>query len=370
MIVLIPLRYSTAKESDFATALREQSQQYLSQAGDHRYADFSIWLKAFLLTSLTMTAYLFALHAQTLARFALPYAAFFFCTTLLAMNVFHDAAHHALCKSSAANAILMRIISIAIGIDPDSWQIRHVHFHHTYANVEHYDLDIEANAFLRQTPFQQWRPQYQYQHCYWPLIAALSLPYLVWYADWADRFGATPLVNKPQIATWPARITFVLAKLAHVMLALVLPALYLHEHGMGIAAVVTCYFVALMLVSCLLVAMILGTHWADADFFLPPENGRFTHTWYEHAFYTACDWLPRPRWLAYLLGGLNFHLTHHLFPTISHRHYRQLAPMVEQLARQHGLRYRSLEYSQLWCLQQTFLREMGRAPQMPGVVPD
>jgi linoleoyl-CoA desaturase len=364
------LRYSSAKDSGFAAALREQSQQYVSQTADHRYADLALWLKAALLASLTVTTYLFALHAQTPLGFIMPYTAFFFCTMLLAMNVFHDAAHHALCKSVTANAVLMRVVGIAIGIDPDSWQIRHVHYHHTYANVEHYDLDIEANAFLRQTPFQQWHPQYRYQHCYWPLIAAVSLPYLVWYADFADRFGATPLVTKPQIATWPARILFMLAKFTHLMLVLVIPALYLHGHGIGIGTVCAAYLGALMLVSCLLVAMILGTHWADADFFLPPENGKFAHTWYEHAFHTACDWLPRPRWLAYWLGGLNFHLTHHLFPTVSHRHYPCLAPMVEQLAQEYGLRYRSLQYAQLWRMQQKFLREMGSEPTQPSVVLD
>jgi linoleoyl-CoA desaturase len=357
-----PLRYSTARESGFASALREQSQQYLSQSQDHRYADFSLWMKAILLASLTIAAYMYALNAQTLPGFVLLYTAYFFCTTLLAMNVLHDAAHHALSKSATANAVLMRVIGIAIGIDPESWKIRHVQYHHTYANVEHCDLDIAANAFLRQTPFQQWRPQYRYQHCYWPLIAALSLPYLVWYADWADRFGAMPLASKPQITSLPARFTFVLAKLAHVMLVLVLPVLCLHGHDIGVATVVISYLAALMLVSCLLVAMILGTHWADADFFLPPASGKFLHTWYEHAFRTACDWCPRPRWLAYWLGGLNFHLTHHLFPTVSHRHYPHLAPMVAQLAQQYGLRYRSLDYVQLWRSQQKFLRDMGRTP--------
>jgi len=62
------------------------------------------------------------------------------------------------------------------------------------------------------------------------------------------------------------------------------------------------------------------------------------------------------------MGGLNYHLTHHLFPTWSHRHYRSLASIVAQVAARHQLNYRNLGYSQLWTSQQAFLRAMGRKP--------
>jgi linoleoyl-CoA desaturase len=39
------------------------------------------------------------------------------------------------------------------------------------------------------------------------------------------------------------------------------------------------------------------------------------------------------------VGGLNFQIEHHLFPRISHIHYPALAPIVEQVCREHGVRY-------------------------------
>ena len=41
----------------------------------------------------------------------------------------------------------------------------------------------------------------------------------------------------------------------------------------------------------------------------------------------------------YLYCGLNYQIEHHLFPHICHIHYRNIAPIVEKTAREHGLNY-------------------------------
>ncbi len=93
------------------------------------------------------------------------------------------------------------------------------------------------------------------------------------------------------------------------------------------------------------------------------------HDWHLHAFLTSCDWSPRPRWLGFWMGGLNHHLTHHLFPTVSHRHYPALAAMVEEVSARHQLGYRNLNYRQLVASQQQFLKSMGRISHSDENVP-
>jgi linoleoyl-CoA desaturase len=114
-----------------------------------------------------------------------------------------------------------------------------------------------------------------------------------------------------------------------------------------------------MVASFCVVALLLGSHWAEREFFLPPADGRFPLDWYELNLRSSCDWLPRPAWLGYWMGGLNLHLTHHLFPRVSHRHYPALALLVRQLAAKHGLPYLQIGYRELIHSQQTFLRAMG-----------
>ncbi|MFC5475108.1 acyl-CoA desaturase [Paraherbaspirillum soli] len=358
--ILAPLRFKQAAESAFRQELRQEAQSYLDQRGEHRFGNGWQLVKGAFLAALAGALYWCALHADRPLQFIPAYFGFIFVAMVLAMNLLHDAAHQAVFRSAALNRLLIRIVSIPVGIDPDFWVIRHVHFHHTYANIDGYDLDIEPNPFLRQTPFQRWLPQFRYQHMYWPLIAALSLPYLCWYSDWIDRLGQTKIVAQGSRSGWPSWPLFLSAKLVHLCVVLVLPIWLLPNIGWG--QVLACYFLGLMLASCFLVAMILGTHWAEVDFFQAPADGKMPHTWLEHTFHTSCDWAPRPRWLGYWLGGLNYHLTHHLFPTYSHRHYRQLAGIIARLAVKHRLAYRELNYVQLITSQQKFLKAMGGKP--------
>jgi len=108
--------------------------------------------------------------------------------------------------------------------------------------------------------------------------------------------------------------------------------------------------------------LIVGTHWAKANFYQAPAQGRLVHGWYQHVFATTFDWQASPAWLGYWLGGANLHLTHHLFPHWNHRHYPALSRIVEEVAPRFGIDYRVLELRELLRLQQRFLSAMGRKP--------
>lgn len=351
-------RYAPGAASPLARTLREQAALHLLSAADHPYADGATMLKGVLLLAACIACYAAALSSDHALVFLPAFVGFVFGAMLLAMNTLHDAAHGSFFRSPRANRWLMRAVALPLGIEPAYWTQRHVHYHHSHANVDGLDLDIEPNIALRQTPFQPWRPHYRFQHRYWPLVAAISLPWITWVFDWADRLGRTPLKHDrvlPGVGGWTV---FLLAKAGHVALTIGLP-LALTPHGAG--TVLAAYLLAQLLASCFLVATILGTHWADVGFFEAPADGRLPHTWHEHAFHTAVDW-HAPRWLEPFVGGLDLHLTHHLFPTHSHRHYPALAEVVRQAARRYGLPYRPLRYRELQAAQQRFLRAMGQNP--------
>lgn len=351
-------RFAPGAHSPLARTLREQAALHLASRQDHRHADAGLWLKGTVLAAVCLACYATALSATQLRSYLPAFIAFVFAAMLLAMNTLHDAAHGSFCRSARANRALMRIVALPLGIEPAYWTARHVHRHHSHANVDGLDLDIEPNIALRQTPFQAWQPQYRWQHLYWPLVAAISLPWITWVFDWADRLGRTALKHDRVLPGPGGVATFLASKALHLGLTIGLP-LWLTPMGWG--SVLGTYLMAQLLASCFLVATILGTHWADVAFFRAPADGQLPHTWHEHAFHTSVDWRS-PRWLRPWLGGLDRHLTHHLFPTHSHRHYEALSAIVAQAAGQHGLPYRPLTYRQLHAAQQRFLRAMGRPP--------
>lgn len=358
--------FAPSTRSSFADELHEQARAYLQRNGDHRYASAATAWKAAALAMLTGALFIASLHASNGVAFIVAFLAFSVSAVLLSMNVSHDAAHGALFRSRALNATAARLVTISLGIEPVYWRVRHVRYHHPNANIEHCDLDTAANAFLRQTPFQPWYPQFRFQQYYWPVIAALSMSYIAWVYDWSDRLGVTPLSNDRPLPGLGGWLCFVGSKLAHLFLCLAIP-LCIAGPKAGYGAVVSGYLLGQMVASGILLTMILGTHWAGTRFYDVSDGTPLPHTREEHIFLTCCDWTPRPRFLGSLMGGLvgglNLHLTHHLFPAYSHRHYPALASIVEQLAARHGLRYRCLSYGALLGAQYRFLKSMGERPE-------
>lgn len=357
---LRPLAYQT---DDLALhkAIMQAAQQYLRAGNDHRFANHWAMGKMIILTVVCLTCYGLSLHQQFGWALFVWYLGFIFSGMLLVINVVHDSSHNAFFRSAWANAVIGRVVSIPLGLDPDCWRVRHVIFHHAHTNISGYDPDIDENGLLRQTPFQRWKPFMRLQHWYWPFIAALTFPWYIWLVDWLDRSGQTRVTTRLALRGWRGWTVFLLSKSLHFMLALLIPA-YVLADRFSFATVVMVYLIGQMVSSLLFVMLIVGTHWAKSQFFEPPEAGKMPHTWYQHVFTTTFDWQARPGWLGYWLGGANLHLTHHLFPNWHHRHYPALSQLIEEVATRFNLDYQKISLTELLLLQQQFLKQMGGKP--------
>ena len=72
---------------------------------------------------------------------------------------------------------------------------------------------------------------------------------------------------------------------------------------------------------------------------LPNAEGIIETDWAVHELRATSDFARNNLFLNWYAGGLNFQIEHHLFPNICHVHYRNIAPIVENTARQFGLIY-------------------------------
>lgn len=350
------------------TALHSETRTLLTERGDHRYADGRMLVKTVMLAGAFIASYVLALHQSVLSLYFSWYFAAIVFAMLLAVNVVHDASHNAFLKSKKANAWLNRIAAIPLGLDPDCWRVRHVRFHHGFTNIECYDPDTAENGLIRQTPWQRWRPFMRMQRYYWPLVAALTFPWYIWFVDWLDRGGYTPVaphLAQQGIIGWTFFLT---GKALHVAFSLVLP-MWLLADRFSTGSILLTYILCQMISSLIFVMLIIGTHWAKGCAQLPPEGGKMVQGRLSHTFATTFDWSTRPVFIGYWLGGLNLHLTHHLFPHWSHRHYPQLSRIIEDVAAREGLDYRRLTVAELMSLQQRFLRRMGERPERQGELP-
>lgn len=69
------------------------------------------------------------------------------------------------------------------------------------------------------------------------------------------------------------------------------------------------------------------------------EQNAIENEWTVHELETTANFSRRSGWFGWLIGGLNYQVEHHLFPNISHVHYRAISPIVEQTAKEFGVRY-------------------------------
>jgi linoleoyl-CoA desaturase len=72
----------------------------------------------------------------------------------------------------------------------------------------------------------------------------------------------------------------------------------------------------------------------------------------------------RGHWLVtWYLGGLNYQIEHHLFPQVAHVHYPAIAPIVESVCREFGVRYSAYPtLREALGAHLRFLRELGASP--------
>ncbi|MFT0211957.1 acyl-CoA desaturase [Pseudomonas sp. F1_0610] len=360
---LAPLGYNNADERQLRRDLMQAAQSYLQANKDHRFADKRMLGKSFLLIALCGICYFSALLSSHTFAIMFSYAAFMCLALLLAINIVHDASHNAIFRQEWANRWLNLLVTIPLGLDPDCWRVRHIILHHAHTNIQHYDLDIEENGVLRQTPFQRWHPIMRWQHYYWPVVAAFTFPSLIWFYDWADRSGFTQAQRRMRyqgIAGWSL---FLLGKSLHLLVTLAIPYFLLAPKGISFVTLFTLYLLSQLLASFIFVMLILGTHWGRATYYQAPANGIMPHGFYTHTFNTTYDWYFLNDAISYWLGGLNLHLTHHLFPNWNHRHYPALSRLIAEVAKKHAaVDYQCVPLKQLFSDQQRFLKAMGKNP--------
>jgi len=299
-----------------------------------------------------------AMHAKTgaiLGWFAASYAALLlwggtsawlavaltvsvaFATAGIGFSVMHDANHGAYSRSARVNRAWGLALDF-VGASSYLWRFKHNVHHHTYANIDGMDADIDAAPFLRLARSQRLRAFHRWQHVYaWPLYGVLGLKW--WFVDDVVDLVRGRIGQHPFPRPRGRELVAVLAgKAVFVAWAVVVPVLVFRSG----------WAVALFLLGSLTLGVVLSTvfqlaHTVPDAAFHAAAGGdqRMPTGWAEHQVRATVDFVPSNRLLGWYVGGLNFQIEHHLLPDVCHVHYPALAGMVEETCRAHGVPYRS-----------------------------
>lgn len=353
-----------ARDSDFYADLRQRVAKYMQDRELSRHAGPRMVGKTLLIFGAFFGSYALIV-TNRFSGAALFFALMFmhFSLFLTTIGVAHDATHYAYFKSRRANEAMWIIFDL-LGVNSHFWVKGHVHSHHHSPNVALFDSAIDSASIVRFHPKTRYHPVARYQHLYMFAIYGLATLYQCYVAELVaikrnfigfrdgDRRSRLNIAKLYWFKLFMAGYSF------FVPLALVrAPWWYV---ALGCLAG---HFVCGLTIG----VVFMTTHLAqDTSFPEADDDGHLPQPHAEHILATTADFSVGNPVVTWIAGGLNLHVAHHLFPSISQLHLPQITKIVKEVAREHGLVYR--EYSFFGALRShvRLLKHLGSLPTHPA----
>lgn len=329
-------RLNFAPDTGFQKELRRRVDAHLKAQGLPERDVPRMYLKSVLVLALFVLSYVALVFVARTWWQALPLTVLLgLATAEIGFNIQHDGGHRAYSNHPWLNKLTAMTLDL-IGGSSYIWHWRHVVFHHMYVNVAGHDVDIDLGILGRLSPQQPHRPIYRWQQWYlWPLYGLMAIKWHL-YDDFHEVItGRIGNRQFPRPRGW-ALTVFVLGKLLFFTLAFGIPLL---RHSLG--AVLLFYAITVLVLGVTLSVVFQLAHAVEEASFPAPLPGttRIEEAWAVHQAANTVDFARGNRSLSWLLGGLNFQIEHHLFPTICHVNYPPISGVVEKTCREFGVPY-------------------------------
>jgi len=329
-------RLAFSKDVAFQTELRRRVDEFFRTTGRSKRDCWQMYVKsAVILTGFAVTWWMLVFVVQTLAGGLVLAVMLGLATTLIGFNIQHDGGHRAYSRNRWVNRIAAGTMGL-IGGSSYTWRWKHSVIHHRYVNITDYDNDLDIRPLGRLSPHQKRLWFHRWQHVYLWVLYGLDAMKLQFVDDF--RFIITGRIGSHRVGR-PLRwelVSFILGKVAFFSLAFVVPMLF---HPVWV--VLFYYVVAAWVLGMVMVLVFVAPHLVpDADFPLPQSPGGMGQPWAVHQANVTLNFSRHNRLITLLLGGLNYHKEHHLFPRICHVNYAAMSDVVEQVCREFNVAYK------------------------------
>lgn len=332
------LKFIDQNKSTFLPTLKERVEQYFTKKGISRNANGFMVFKTIFFISIMLALYvliltgIFPLYLQLIVAMLLGMSMSF-----IGFNVCHDALHGSYSSNKKVNKALGFIFNI-IGANTYVWNITHNIVHHSYTNIAGHDEDIEiAPGLIRVSETDKLNKLQRYQHIYAFFLYGLTTISWFFRKDYLKFFqkkiGESHTNKHPKIEYF----NLFFYKLLYYSLFIFIPLLILNitwwQFLIG--------FLAMNVAEGLVLGLVfqLAHVVENTEIRYPTENNNIEEAWAVHQLITTANFAPKSKFAAFICGGLNFQVEHHLFPKICHVHYRHISDIVKKTAAEYNLPY-------------------------------
>jgi linoleoyl-CoA desaturase len=336
------LRFNNTNRQ-FYTELKKRVDGYFKEKQISKNGNFNLYLKTVFMFSAYLVPYfllIFNVFDSKLVWMLLS-AIMGFAMAGIGLCVMHDANHGSYSKNVRLNKILGYLSLNMLGGHYINWKIQHNVIHHTYTNVHGHDEDIAPPGFLRFEPHAKRKWVHKLQFVYaWFFYGMMTLMWsttkdfrqLLRYEKKGMLKAADTTLRREMWIVIGSKVLYY----GYMILPFVMvPEMTFLEWFLG--------FVILHYIAGLVLAMIFQPAHVveETEFPLPSDAGSLENHWAEHQLRTTMNFATKDPVFGWLVGGLNFQVEHHLFPTISHVHYPKISAIVANTAREFNLPYKN-----------------------------
>lgn len=357
------ITFARVDSAKFFRTLNKRVNSYFKNNNKSRTGNWKLHLKSIIMFSLYLSPYFLLLTLN------LPGWVQLLLTLVMGigmagvgMNVMHDANHGAYSSKKWINKIMGSSMYILAG-NVYNWQVQHNVLHHTFTNIHGHDEDIDAGSLLRFSRHSKWRKIHKFQQYYSLLLYGLLTINWVITSDFKQTkrylkkklaYGKLP---KP-FAQWSVLI---ISKLLYVGIWIVLPILFFDIPWWKI---LVGFFIMHYICGLILSVVFQLAHVVeDTEMLLPEPTGTMKNTWAIHQLFTTVNFSTNNIIVNWFTGGLNHQVEHHIFPNISHIHYKKISKIVKATTKEFNLPYNEYKTTRKALISHfKHLKQMGLKP--------
>lgn len=358
------IKFPSNSQNFFGT-LNQRVNEYFKSQNMSRHANGTMVFKTVFMFALYLVPYILILTQTITGTMGLLMA----CIVMglgvggIGLSVMHDANHGAYSKKMWVNNVMSYSLNV-IGGNAINWKIQHNVLHHTYTNIYEADEDISPRGVLRMSPFSDWKPIHRFQFMYaWFFYGLMTI---VWISvkdfDRIIKYAKEGLVQKQKANLTREWIILIVSKLIFFFYLIVLPALLTPIlWWQALIGVLIMHYIA----GFILAIIFQPAHVIDGtEYPMPDADGNMENAWAIHQLHTTTNFANNSKWFSWYVGGLNFQVEHHLFPTVCHVHYKDISKIVKQTAEEFNLPYKSQPtFAKALVLHTKLLKELGKKPE-------
>jgi linoleoyl-CoA desaturase len=334
------LRFNNANRH-FYNEVKKRVDAYFKENQISKNGNFNMYIKTVVMFTAYFTTYFLILFNVFDSKLTWLFLSAIMGLSMagIGLCVMHDANHGSYSKNVKFNRFLGYFSMSIIGGHSVNWQIQHNVIHHTYTNVHEHDEDIAPPGFMRFEPHakRKWIHKLQFLYA-WFFYGMMTL---MWSTskDFKQliRYNKRGLLKGAETTFGKELTKIILSKLFYYGYMLipyfVIKEMTFLEWTLG--------YLTLHFFAGLILAMIFQpAHVVEpTEFPLPGEGGTLENHWAEHQMRTTMNFATKDPVFSWLVGGLNFQVEHHLFPTICHVHYPKISKIVESTAKEFNVPY-------------------------------